>query len=79
MRKARISGFGVPCFPRASAVIEFRLVQRRLRKCKGTASDQPIGARGALDHAGCPFAVFMARDGGEWTLRSLKATGLAFK
>jgi tetratricopeptide (TPR) repeat protein len=26
-----------------------------------------------------PFAVFMARDGGEWTLRSIKVAGLAFK
>jgi tetratricopeptide (TPR) repeat protein len=26
-----------------------------------------------------PFAVFMARDGGEWTLRSVKTSGLAFK
>jgi tetratricopeptide (TPR) repeat protein len=26
-----------------------------------------------------PFAMFMARDGAEWTLRSIKTTGLAFK
>jgi tetratricopeptide (TPR) repeat protein len=26
-----------------------------------------------------PFAVFMAREGGEWTLRSIKTAGLAFK
>jgi tetratricopeptide (TPR) repeat protein len=53
-----------------------------LRWTRSSASKNVMMIEGEAVHGNQlwqPFAVFMARDGAEWTLRSVKLTGLAFK